>query len=70
MTIFDKLGGADALHKVVDKFYELLLADAHLAPHFKGFDIAKVKQGQVEFLTEVQFFSYTDLRRTQDLSRP
>lgn len=67
MTILDKIGGAAVLHKVVDKFYELVLADPKLAPHFKGFDIPKVKAGQEAFLTMVKYKIDLGFRWTQQL---
>lgn len=38
MSLYDKIGGEAALSTAVDKFYELVLANPKLSPHFKGFD--------------------------------
>jgi hemoglobin len=48
-TIYDAIGGQDALITVVDDFYERVLADPELAPYFAGARMPALKGKQVEF---------------------
>jgi hemoglobin len=49
VTIFDSIGGEDALVAVVDDFYARVLADPQLAGFFAGVNLPKLKGRQVEF---------------------
>lgn len=48
-TIYDQIGGAEALETVVEDFYRRVLADDELAGFFSGTNMARLKGKQVEF---------------------
>ncbi|NEO84327.1 MAG: group 1 truncated hemoglobin [Spirulina sp. SIO3F2] len=50
-TLFEKLGGTDAVHAAVDKFYERVLNDDRVKHFFEGVDMVKQKGHQRAFLT-------------------
>lgn len=52
-TLYDSIGGADALRVAVDRFYLKVLGDPQLAPHFEGKDVSAIKRHQVLLLTTV-----------------
>lgn len=50
-TLFDKLGGKDAVDLVVDKFYERVLQDNRIKHFFANIDMKKQLSHQKAFLT-------------------
>ena len=50
-TIYEELGGAPAVAKVVDVFYEQLLADPSVSHYFAGKDLARLKAHQRALVT-------------------
>jgi len=48
-SIYEQIGGQEALAAVVDDFYERVLADAELAAFFTGTNLPRLKGMQVEF---------------------
>jgi hemoglobin len=48
-SVYDQIGGAEALEVVVEDFYARVLADAALAPFFVGVNMSRLKGRQVEF---------------------
>jgi hemoglobin len=48
-SIYEQIGGQEALAAVVDDFYERVLADAELATFFTGTNLPRLKGMQVEF---------------------
>jgi purine-binding chemotaxis protein CheW len=50
--LYDRLGGAPAVAAAVEALYERILADAELAAVFRRTDMARLKQKQVEFLSQ------------------
>jgi hemoglobin len=48
-TIYDQIGGVEALETVVEDFYRRVLADDELAGFFTGTNMARLKGKQVEF---------------------
>ncbi|MDT9310730.1 MULTISPECIES: group I truncated hemoglobin [Oscillatoriales] len=50
-TLFDKLGGKDAVYLVVDKFYERVLQDNRIKHFFANIDMKKQLSHQKAFLT-------------------
>jgi hemoglobin len=48
-TIYDRIGGHEALAVVVDDFYVRVLADERLAGFFSGTTMPRLKGRQVEF---------------------
>jgi len=49
-TIYEKIGGRQALVTVVDEFYKRVLADESLRPVFADVDMDKQRNHQVAFL--------------------
>jgi len=52
-TLFDRLGGADAVNTAVDIFYRKVLLDERVNYFFDGIDMEKQIQKQKGFLTMV-----------------
>jgi len=52
-TLHERLGGQAAIDLVVDEFYDRVLADESLAPHFEDTDTAALRDHQKEFITFV-----------------
>ncbi len=50
-TLFNKLGGADAIDVVVDKFYNRILQDDRIKHFFMDIDMVKQRTHQKAFLT-------------------
>lgn len=50
-SIYDAIGGRDAVSTAVDIFYVKVLDDPLLAPYFEGTDIDKLRTHQRAFLT-------------------
>ncbi|MBD2725784.1 group 1 truncated hemoglobin [Nostoc sp. FACHB-892] len=50
-TLFEKLGGADAIDLAVDKFYERVLQDNRIKHYFADADMVKQREHQKAFLT-------------------
>jgi hemoglobin len=50
---YDRVGGAPTIRAVVDRFYDLVLADGELAGYFTGLDLARIKRHQVLLLSQV-----------------
>ncbi|MFI5719950.1 group 1 truncated hemoglobin [Nocardia sp. NPDC051750] len=48
-TIYDRIGGYEALESVVADFYTRVLADEELAGFFTGTNMARLRGKQVEF---------------------
>jgi hemoglobin len=51
LTLFEQLGGHDAVEAAVDIFYRKVLADERVARFFDGVDIARQRTKQKVFLT-------------------
>jgi hemoglobin len=49
-TIYDKIGGYEAIEVVVDDFYARVLADDQLSGFFSGTNMNRLKGKQAEFL--------------------
>lgn len=50
-SLFNRIGGKAAVSAAVDVFYKKVLADATLAPFFKGVSMERQRAKQVAFLT-------------------
>ena len=50
---YERVGGAPTIRLVVDRFYDLVLADDELAGYFTGMDLARIKRHQVLLLSQV-----------------
>lgn len=53
MTLFEKLGGTDAIGAVVDLFYETLLEDPKTKHFFDGVNMERQRCRQKQFITLV-----------------
>ncbi|GAB3035755.1 group I truncated hemoglobin [Natronobiforma cellulositropha] len=52
-TLYERLGGEDAIAAVVDEFYDRLLADETVAHFFEETDMQKQRAHQTAFLSAV-----------------
>ena len=52
-TAYDRIGGAPAVRRVVDRFYVSLLLDPQLSHYFAAVDMARLKGHQAALLTQV-----------------
>lgn len=50
---YDLVGGGPAVAAVVGSFYERVLGDDRLAPHFVGVDLPRLKRHQVLLVSQV-----------------
>lgn len=50
-SLFERLGGADAVDAAVDKFYEKVLADDRIKHFFEGVEMKRQAKHQKMFLT-------------------
>ena len=51
-SIYDRLGGAEAIKATVEKFYQRVLDDPQLQPFFANTDMDSLKAQQVRFFTQ------------------
>ena len=52
-TLYDRLGGEDAIAAVVDRFYERVIADEQVAHYFDDVDMQKQRAHQTQFISAV-----------------
>ena len=50
-TLYEKLGGEESIGKIVDYFYELVLADDTVNQFFKNTDMEKQRKHQTKFFS-------------------
>ena len=50
MSIYEAIGGPDAVHATVEDFYPRLLDDPQLSPFFGGIDLGRLKSHQRAFI--------------------
>ena len=50
-SLFQRIGGANAVRGMVDRFYALVLADEELKSYFDGVEMGKLRRMQFEFFT-------------------
>ena len=53
MTLYERLGGKDAIDQVVEKFYDIMVADEQVASFFKNTDLPRQRAMQKKFLALV-----------------
>jgi hemoglobin len=53
MTDYERVGGGQAVKQVVDRFYELIMADDELVGFFKDTEMAQLKRHQVLLISQV-----------------
>lgn len=51
MSLYDRLGAEPGVGEAVDEFYERVLADPSLQPHFAGAGVDRVRSHQVALLS-------------------
>ncbi|GAB3685637.1 hypothetical protein GCM10028857_16460 [Salinarchaeum chitinilyticum] len=51
-SLYDRLGGHDAIRAVVDDFYDRLIDDPELGPFFEDADLEHLRRTQTDFLCE------------------
>lgn len=51
VTLYDRLGGQEAIEAVVDRFYERVLDDDRLRPYFEDTDMDRLRRHQTMFLS-------------------
>lgn len=51
-NIFDRIGGADGVSRLVDSFYGRVTADPELTPFFANTSMEKLREIQREFITQ------------------
>lgn len=52
-TVFDRIGGHEAVESVVDEFYDRVLNDERVVHHFEGTDTTALRAHQVQFISAV-----------------
>ncbi|NHN59433.1 group 1 truncated hemoglobin [Halorussus rarus] len=52
-TVFERLGGRDAVESVVDDFYDRVLSDERVVHHFEDSDTTELRAHQVQFIAAV-----------------
>lgn len=52
-TLYERLGGQDAIAAVVDDFYERVLADEQVAHYFDDVDMQAQRAHQTQFISSV-----------------
>jgi len=53
MSDYERIGGSPAVSQVVNRFYELVLADEQLVGFFSDVDMARLKRHQVLLISQV-----------------
>jgi hemoglobin len=48
--LFDRLGGATAISRIVDRMYTLVIADETLKPFFENVQLDRLRRMQFEFI--------------------
>ncbi|MFC4406297.1 truncated hemoglobin [Haloarchaeobius iranensis] len=51
-TLYERLGGREAIRAVVDDFYDRLIADDELGPFFETANMERLRRTQTDFLCE------------------
>lgn len=49
-SLYDRLGGRDAIEAVVDRFYDRVLDDERLEPYFENTNVERLRSHQTQFL--------------------
>ncbi|WP_410765553.1 group I truncated hemoglobin [Haloferax sp. DFSO60] len=52
-TVYQAIGGRDAVEAVVADFYDQVLSDDQLAPYFEGMEMSELRAHQVQFISSV-----------------
>lgn len=49
MTLYERVGGSEAISRMVDEFYGRVLADPELRSFFEGIEVERLKAMQLQF---------------------
>lgn len=49
MTLYERIGGSEAISEMVDSFYGRVLSDSNLRPFFDGVGVERLKAMQAQF---------------------
>lgn len=52
-TLYERLGGEDAIAAVVDEFYDRVVADEQVAYYFEDVDMQQQRAHQTQFISSV-----------------
>lgn len=52
-TLYERLGGQDAIGEVVDRFYDRVIEDERVARYFDDVDMRKQRAHQTQFISAV-----------------
>jgi hemoglobin len=52
-TLYERLGGQDAIETAVDEFYDRVLSDERLAPFFEDVSTTDLRAHQTQFISSV-----------------
>ncbi|WP_254546223.1 group I truncated hemoglobin [Halomarina pelagica] len=52
-SMYDRIGGRDAVEAIVDEFYDRVLSDDRLRGYFEGMDMNDLRAHQVQFISAV-----------------
>ena len=65
--LYERIGGEEAIARIVDRFYDRVVADPQLGPFFRATSMDKLRRKQREFFAAVLDGpqSYTGLALTQ-----
>lgn len=70
MSIYEKVGGSDALRVAVTVFYDRVVADPELAEYFSNIDLSRLRGHQQSFLIAAlggpDYYGGRDLRRAHE----
>lgn len=50
VTLFERLGGAESVFRIVNRMYDLVLADEELSPFFENVETERLRKMQFEFI--------------------
>lgn len=73
MSLYEELGGGEALQAALDRFYEKVMADPPVAVFFEGLDVEQIKAKQRQFWTIAlggeATYTGRDLKRAHERAR-
>jgi hemoglobin len=73
MSLYDDLGGDDAISAALDQFYVKVLDDPRVSVYFDGLDVERIKAKQLDFLAMAfggpDRYNGRDLRTAHHLPR-
>lgn len=69
-SVYQEIGGHDAVEAVVTDFYDHVLSDERLVPYFEGMDMQELRAHQIQFISAVAGgpveYTGTDMREAHD----